>query len=65
MPNKEPFYGLRAGLDKSDEVLNMLTKLPNDGIAFGIKGSDITLIPYYMTGSRESGPRTYFKYGLH
>jgi hypothetical protein len=39
----------------------MLVKSSESDIAFTINGTDIALIPYYLTGSKESGPRTYFK----
>jgi len=39
----------------------MLVKSSDSDTEFSIKGTDIALIPYYQTGSKESGPKTYFK----
>jgi len=60
MPDEEPFYD--SGLEESQEVVNLLVKSSDPDVEFTIKGSDITLIPYYQTGSEQSGSRMYFKY---
>lgn len=39
----------------------MLSKSSDQDIHFSIKGTEINLIPYYQTGSKESGTKTYFK----
>jgi hypothetical protein len=39
----------------------MLEKSSDSDIEFTIKGTGITLIPYYQTGSEQSGSRTYFE----
>lgn len=59
MPDAEPLYDLafKAPLD----IVEMLSRSSNSGMEFNIKGTDITLIPYYQTGSKQSGPKTYFK----
>jgi hypothetical protein len=59
MPDAEPLYDLafKGPLD----IVEMLSRSSNSGMEFNIKGTDITLIPYYQTGSKESGPKTYFK----
>jgi DUF1680 family protein len=49
-----------------DDICNILEILEGPGlgktgISFGIPGTDITLIPYYLAGSGKSGPRTYFE----
>ena len=60
MPEEEPFYD--SGLEESHEFVNLLVKSSDPDVEFSIKGSDITLIPYYKTGSEQSGSRMYFKY---
>ncbi len=59
MPDAEPFYDLafKGPLD----IAAMLSRSSNSGMEFNIKGTGITLIPYYKTGSKKSGPKTYFK----
>ena len=47
--------------EKGVFFLKMLSKSPDSEIEFTINGTDILLIPYYQTGSKQSGPRTYFK----
>jgi len=59
MPNEEPFMNLDAM--KPSEFLKMLSKLADSETEFDIKGTDISLIPYYQTGSKQTGPRTYFR----
>jgi len=63
MPGEEPFDGLKISLDEPEKILNMLSKSEADdsNIIFTVKDTDIILIPYYLTGTRESGPRTYFE----
>ena len=60
MPEEEPFYD--SGLEESQEVVTLLVKSSDPDVEFNIKGSDIILIPYYKTGSKQSGSRMYFKY---
>jgi DUF1680 family protein len=60
---EEPFHD--QDLTNGD-IPKVLEKLVHPGLkatdlAFGIVGTDITLIPYYLAGSRKSGPRTYFE----
>ena len=59
IPGEEPFYD--SGIEESQEVIHMLVKSSDSDVEFTIKGTDITLIPYYQTGSEQSGSRTYFK----
>ena len=60
--DEEPFDGENISFDKPDEILNLLSPLgkPNSDNYFRVKNTDVTLIPYYMTPSRELGIRTYF-----
>ena len=59
VPDEEPFMNI--DVTERSELLKMLSKCSDSEIEFSIKGTDITLIPYYQTGSKQSGPRTYFK----
>jgi len=59
MPAEEPFKNLDSLVPT--EIKRMLTKSPASETEFTINGTDISLIPYYQTGSDESGSRTYFK----
>jgi len=62
MPDEEPFRDF--GKEESREVIHMLELTSDSDIKFTIKGTDITLIPYYQTGSEQSGSRTYFNCDL-
>ena len=65
LPGEEPFTGLNLSLGEPEKILGMLTKSgsADTQIIFTIKDSGINLIPFYLAGAtRESGPRTYFKY---
>ncbi len=59
MPDDEPFQDF--GKEESQEVIHMLELSSDSDIGFTIKGTNITLIPYYQTGSDQSGSRTYFE----
>jgi len=59
IPNEEPFSNINS--TEPSEFIKMLSKSADSDNEFYIKGTDIILIPYYQTGSRHSGPRTYFK----
>lgn len=59
MPDEEPFSGL--DIKEPSKLTSMLSKSSDQDIHFSIKGTEINLIPYYQTGSKESGPKTYFK----
>jgi uncharacterized protein len=59
MPDDEPFINLDS--DEHSEIIKMLSKSPASETEFTIKGTDISLIPYYQTGSDTTGSRTYFK----
>jgi DUF1680 family protein len=59
MPNEEPFKNLKSS--EPPVVLKLLSKISEVGTEFSIKGTDITLIPYFLTGSEETGSRTYFE----
>jgi DUF1680 family protein len=59
MPDEGPFMNIPS--TEPSELLKMLIKSSDSETEFSIKGTEITLIPYYQTGSKESGPRTYFK----
>ena len=56
IPDEEPFDGLAP-----DEALGMLRE-SSDG-SFRIAGTGITLMPYGLTCSDRSGPKTYFRCG--
>jgi hypothetical protein len=59
----EPFRDRIINPDDIPEMLEM-PREPGTGkteVSFMIAGTDITLIPYYLAGSRISGPRTYFE----
>jgi len=57
--DEEPFSNIN--LTEPSEFLKMLSKSADSDNEFFINGTDIILMPYYKTGSRHSGPRTYFK----
>jgi len=59
MPNEEPFLNITSSAPS--ELLKMLIKSSDLATEFSVKGTEITLIPYYQTGSKVSGPKTYFK----
>ncbi|MBA7540927.1 hypothetical protein ES705_33230 [subsurface metagenome] len=63
MPAEEPFSSLGLSLDEPEKILDLLIKTESgESPVFTIKDSGITLMPYYLTGTRESGPKTYFKF---
>jgi DUF1680 family protein len=59
MPGEEPF--LDSDFTNPDELLGQLTKSAASNVEFNITGANTTLIPYYQTGTKKSGPKTYFK----
>ena len=62
MPAKEPFSSLGLSLDEPGKILNLLIQSESGGSSvFTIKDTGIILMPYYQTGTRESGSRTYFR----
>jgi DUF1680 family protein len=59
MPDQEPFKNFHPA--EPSELLKMIAKSCGSETEFSIKGTDITLIPYYQTGSEQTGSRTYFE----
>ena len=59
IPAEEPFSCMNAR--EISKMLKMLSKSSGSDITFSIKGTDITLHPYYITCTEQSGPRTYFR----
>lgn len=59
IPDEEPFIDL--GSNALPQMLNRLSRSSDSEIGFTVEGTGITLIPYYQTGSKQSGPRTYFE----
>lgn len=59
IPGNEPFTSI--GSKEPSEFMKMLSKTSDSEVEFTIKGTDISLIPYYQTGSKHTGPKTYFK----
>ncbi len=59
LPLEEPFKGLDA---QSIDPLSLLWPIegPEAEPGVRIKGTGITLVPYYMAGSKTTGSRTYF-----
>ncbi len=63
MTDDEPFAELEINLNEPEKILALLEKSENGSqTVFKIKGSGIILVPFYQTGTWESGPRTYFKF---
>ena len=56
VPDDEPFDGRRP-----DEAEAML--VPSEDGSYGIAGTGIALMPYYLTCTDDSGPKTYFRCG--
>lgn len=59
MPDEEPFLNIE--LTEPSELLKMLYKSADSETEFSISGTEVTLIPYYQTGSKQTGSRTYFE----
>jgi len=59
IPDAEPFMNLNV--TEPMELLKMLSKTSGSPTQFFISGTDILLVPFYQTGSKHTGPRTYFK----
>jgi DUF1680 family protein len=59
MPDEEPLKTIDFA--EPSDLLKMLKRSSVADIAFLIKGTDVTLIPYYQTGSEQSGSKTYFE----
>ena len=59
IPSEEPFLGMND--KETSKMLGMVSRSSDSGIAFSIEETDITLHPYYMTCTKQSGPRTYFR----
>jgi len=59
IPSEEPFLGMNE--KEISKMLRMLSKSSDSDIAFSIKETDIHLLPYYMTCTKETGSRTYFR----
>jgi len=59
MPEEEPFININSA--EPSELSKMLTKSSESETEFSINGTEITLIPYYQTGSEQTGSRTYFE----
>jgi len=57
-PGDEPFSNI--DFKKPSELLDQLDKSVTSNIEFNIKGTNTILIPYYQTGTKQSGPKTYF-----
>jgi DUF1680 family protein len=58
MAGDEPF--LNIDFTNPNELLGLLVKSAKSDIEFTIKETSTTLIPYYQTGTKQSGPKTYF-----
>jgi DUF1680 family protein len=61
-PGEEPFVNSKLPVNKPEEILSMITPVDERNMHFAIKNTGIILVPYFHTGSRISGPRTYFEY---
>lgn len=59
MSDEEPFSGL--DIKEPSKLTSMLSKSSDQDNHFSINATEINLTPYYQTGSKESGPKTYFK----
>lgn len=59
MPSEEPFLHIISS--EPAEFFKMLSKSSESETEFYIKETDITLIPYFQTGSEQTGSRTYFR----
>ncbi len=66
MKTGEPFLHQKIDTGSPDKVLSRLEAAEKDktGNSFRISGTGIILVPYNSIGTRESGPRTYFKCSL-
>lgn len=62
--NEEPFKNFKVNEENPAKILSMFTKSAqkDSSLSFTIENTGITLIPYYQTGSKNSGPRTYFEF---
>jgi DUF1680 family protein len=60
---EEPFKLTKANAGNINEILSLvsLDHRNDSNVVFRIANSDIKLIPYYLAGSRTSGPKTYFE----
>jgi len=58
MPGEEPFFNIDFA--NPDELLGQLTKSATSSAEFNIEGGNSIIIPYYQTGTKNSGPKTYF-----
>ena len=56
----EPFLGKDIPAKKASEWLEPCLSRERDIPAFRIKGTEIVLKPFFIVGSRETGPHTYF-----
>ena len=59
MPKEEPFMNIPSA--EPSELLKKIIKSSGSETEFSILGTEITLVPYYQTGSKQSGPKTYFE----
>jgi len=61
---EEPFKKIKAEFNKPEKILSMLSKAEesSSSLVFTIQNTGIILVPYYQTGSKNSGPRTYFEF---
>jgi DUF1680 family protein len=61
---EQPFLDRDVKVDDLPDLLAMPGHPVREARDFvvGMEGANITLIPYYLAGTRESGPRTYFEY---
>ncbi|MBE0673654.1 MAG: glycoside hydrolase family 127 protein [Bacteroidales bacterium] len=59
----EPFTDVKFVWYEADKAVDRLKIAQSSisNIAFSIENSDITLIPFYLAGSKTTGPKTYFK----
>jgi DUF1680 family protein len=59
----EPFTNVKFVQYEADKAVEKLkiAQLSISNIAFNVENSKITLIPFYLAGSKTSGPKTYFK----
>jgi DUF1680 family protein len=63
MSDSEPFEGQNISMNEPGSIIDLLSKTTTAGgdISFMVKNTDIILVPYYLTPSKEFGTRTYFK----
>jgi len=58
----EPFRDKGVTLESALDLLEPVAVEQGTMPSFRIKGTNITLMPYFIAGSLETGPRTYFRF---